>query len=156
VGFKEESFGAMFLSWSSSLRIFYCCRSNTFPSFRFTTEISIRDTNYVSLHTLMPILTCATRTLDLDTYLPLEALMCGITVFACASLSAVCGFCDSLSCRRQSTTVCQHTRCRNPENGRSWINFRFSAIKAAVVSRRIVYPLTLHEIRSTLLISCTP
>lgn len=73
----------------------------------------------------------------------LKALMRVITVFVCASLCAVCGyrFCDRLTCRQQSTTVCQHTRCRNPENGRSWINFRLSAIKIAVVSSRMVYPL---------------
>jgi hypothetical protein len=146
----------MFLSWSSALHILYCCRSNTLPCFRFTTEIPTLCTNYVSLRNLRPMLTCATRTLDRGTYLPLEALMCSIAVFVCASLSAVCGFCDSLICRQQSTTVCQHTRCRNPENGRSWINFRFSAIKAAVVSSRIIYPLILHEIRATLFISCTP
>jgi hypothetical protein len=152
IGLKDESFGVMFLSKSNSLQIFYCCRTNTLPFFCFSPDIRTRYTNYVSLRTLRPMLTFATRTLDSDTYYvsSLKALMCGFTAFVGATLCAVCGyrFFDRLICRPQSTTLCQQARRRNPDNGRSWINFRLSAIKAAVVSIRIVYPLIWREIKA--------
>jgi len=145
MGLKEESFGAMFLSWSNSLQIFYCFRSNIFSFFfRFSPDIRTWYTNYLSLRTVRPVLTFATRTLDRGTYLHLKH-WCAVSLpFVFAKLCAVCGyrFCDRLICRQQSTTLCQHTRRRNPENRGSWTNFRLSAIKAAVVSSRIVYPLT--------------
>lgn len=80
MGFIEENLGVMFLSWSSSLQIFYCRPSNTLPGIR------TRYTNYVSLCTLWPVLTFATRTLDCGTYLHLKhwcAVLLPLCVRAC-------------------------------------------------------------------------
>jgi hypothetical protein len=89
VDFKEESFGAMFLSWSSSLQIFHCSRSNTLPFFLFWPEILKRYINYVSLRSLRHVLTFATRTLDRGSYLPFKH-WCAVSLPLCVRNCVLC------------------------------------------------------------------